>query len=109
MWPVGLDVAEQALDPGLVGRRARPAEVRRDRADHHELPRRPGGRHLRPVVADGQQDRPANIITERAGGDGRCVLARLEEPQQSVEIQGIGERDLHLGAGLLPENKPVCS
>jgi hypothetical protein len=43
--PVGLDVAAEALDPGLVGRGARSAEVLRDRAHRH----RARG-HLRPVV-----------------------------------------------------------
>ncbi len=37
VWPVGLDVAEEALDPGLVGRGVGPAEVLRDRAHRHEL------------------------------------------------------------------------
>jgi len=31
VWPVGLDVAEEAFDPGLVGWGAGPAEVLRDR------------------------------------------------------------------------------
>src|SRR5689334_17035545 len=34
--PVGLDVTEQALDPGLVSRGAGPAEVLGDRAHGHE-------------------------------------------------------------------------
>nr|WP_249012226.1 hypothetical protein [Conexibacter sp. DBS9H8] len=38
--PFGFDVGEQALDPGLVGRGAGPAEVLSDRAHRHELPRR---------------------------------------------------------------------
>jgi hypothetical protein len=35
--PLGLDVAEQRLDPGLVGRGAGPAEALHDRAGGHEL------------------------------------------------------------------------
>src|SRR5438132_6107869 len=35
--PVGLDMAEQALDPGLIRWRPGPAEVLRDRAHRHEL------------------------------------------------------------------------
>jgi hypothetical protein len=56
-----LDVAEQRLDPRLVGRGARPSEVLRDRAQRHELPRRPR-RHLRPVVGHGEQDGAALVI-----------------------------------------------
>ena len=37
---LGFEVAVEALDPGLVGRCAGPAEVLRDRAQGHELPRR---------------------------------------------------------------------
>src|SRR3954451_10257162 len=47
--PVGLDVAEQALDPGLVGGGAGAAEVLRDRPHRENLPRAAAG-HLRPVV-----------------------------------------------------------
>ena len=55
------EVAEQRLDPGLVSRSSRPAEVLGDRAQRHELPGRPGG-HLRAVVADGEQDRPVLVV-----------------------------------------------
>ena len=49
VWPLGFDVAEQALDPGLVGRGAGPAEALGDRAHCHERSRVHRG-HLRPVV-----------------------------------------------------------
>src|SRR3979490_3237458 len=60
VWPLGFDVAEQALDPGLVGRGAGPAEVLGDRAHRHERSRVHRG-HLRPVVADGEQHRWENV------------------------------------------------
>src|SRR6266508_2363760 len=48
VWPLGLDVAEQRLDPCLVGRRAGAAEVLVDGAQRHELAGGSGG-HLRAV------------------------------------------------------------
>src|ERR1035438_6822134 len=56
LWPVGLDVTEQALDPGLVRGRSGPAEVLRDRAHRHERARVDRG-HLRPGAADGEHGR----------------------------------------------------
>jgi hypothetical protein len=54
--PVVLDVAEEALDVGLVGRGPGTAGVHRQRVQGHELA---GGArdHLRAVVGHGQQHR----------------------------------------------------
>ena len=108
VWPVGLDVAEQALDPCLVGRGAGPAEVLRDRAHGHELPGRAGG-HLRTVVTDSEQDRPANRIIEERIGD--AVLMSGDELVEALKLQGVAERGLDLGAGLLAGDDfadPIC-
>jgi len=70
--------------------------VLRDRAHRHELPGRPG-RHLRPVIADGQEDR-GNSIIERSTGVARH--AGVDEVKQALELERFGER-LDLGAGLL--------
>jgi len=86
MGVLGLDMAEQRLDPRLVGRRARPAEVLVDRAQRHELAGGSGG-HLRAVIAHRQQDRPGGVVVSKVecavqpGGD------LLHEPSASSASQ----------------------
>ncbi len=58
---LAFEVTVEALDPGLVGRGAGPAEVAGDGVQGHELAGRPGD-HLRPVVGHGEQDRPELVI-----------------------------------------------
>src|SRR4051812_13708243 len=83
VWPIGLDVAEQALDPGLIGRGAGPAEVLRDRAHDEELARGAGG-HLRPVVADGEQHRPCGVIDGRVS---QPALMLIDAVEQVLELE----------------------
>jgi hypothetical protein len=89
--PVGLDVAEQALDPGLIGRRSGPAEGLGDGAHRHELAGR-AARHLRPVVRDGEQHRRENVNVGLEGGGvgGHGVLACLDEVEQSLDLEARG-------------------
>jgi hypothetical protein len=106
--PVGLDVAEQALDPGLIGRRSGPAEVLGDRAHRHELAGR-AARHLRPVVRDGEQHRRENVNVnvgrEGEGVGGHGVLACLDELEQSLGLERVEEHDLHLGRGFFDRDE----
>jgi len=95
--PFGLDMAEQRLDPGLVGWRAGTAEMLVDRAQGHELPGRARG-HLRTVVAERQQHRPGRVV--HAGVD-QAVLAGADPIQQPLARQRVGEHHLDLGGGLL--------
>jgi hypothetical protein len=97
MRPFGLDVAEQRLDPGLVGGGAGAAEVLMDRAQGHELAGGATG-HLRAVVAEGQQHRPGRIID---GGVDQAVLTSGDPRQQPLALQRLPEHDLDLGGGLL--------
>ena len=59
-------------------------------------------RHLRAVVADGQQHRdPFVVVWDDPGRElGEQLL--VQEVALGVREQGGGERDLHLGAALLP-------
>jgi hypothetical protein len=57
---------------------------------------RPEDSYLRPVVTDGQQQRLGAIIN---GGVGEGVLAGLDEAEQALERQRVGERDLNMGGG----------
>src|SRR5215211_6388426 len=95
--PFGLDVAEQRFDPGLVGRGAGTAEVLVDRAQGHELAGRPA-RHLRAVVAEGQQHRPGGIIN---GKIHQPVLTGPDQLGQPLALHRLTEHDLDLGGGLL--------
>jgi hypothetical protein len=83
--------------PGLVGRRAGPAEVLVDRAQGHELPGGARG-HLRAVVAEGQQYRLGRVID---GGVDQAVLAGDDALQQTLGGQRVSEDHLDLGGGLL--------
>src|SRR5664280_1262086 len=95
---LGLDVPVEAFDPGLVGGGVWPAEVLGDRAQGEELPGRAGG-HLRPVVGDGEQDRAGLILHGEV--DPAVVVAGFDPRQQTLGLQGGGETQLDLGAGLL--------
>src|SRR5664280_1303579 len=88
----------EAFDPGLVGGGVWPAEVLGDRAQGEELPGRAGG-HLRPVVGDGEQDRAGLILHGEV--DPAVVVAGFDPRQQTLGLQGGGETQLDLGAGLL--------
>jgi hypothetical protein len=59
--PLAFDVAEEALDPGLVGRGVGSAEALGDGQADEELSRRGRG-HLGAVVAAGEQDRPGRVV-----------------------------------------------
>ena len=84
------DVAEQGLDPGLVGGRGPASEVLGDRAHGHEFGG-VAGAHLRSVVADRQQQRDCVAVGQvcvgvvEAGGE-----FVGEEP---FALQCFGEQD----------------
>jgi hypothetical protein len=59
--PLGLDVPEEALDPGLVGRGVGPAEALHDGHEGHEVPGVVGG-HRRAVVGHRQEHRPFRVV-----------------------------------------------
>jgi hypothetical protein len=90
--PLVLDVAEQGLDPGLVGRGAGPAEVGHDRAHRQELAGGAGA-HLGAVVGHGQQDRDVGVVAiERGAG-----LSGFDAGPQAFVVEGTGEQHLDLG------------
>ena len=87
---LAFDVAEQRLDPGLVGGRGGPTEVLGDRAHGHE----PGGvtgAHLVTVVADGQQQRDSVAV----GQVGVGVVEAGDElvGEELFAAQRFGEQD----------------
>ena len=88
-----LRLSIQAWSVGVCGRR-----VLGDRAQGEELPGRAGG-HLRAVVGDGEQDRAGLIVDGEV--DPAVVVAGLDPGQQTLGLQGGGEPQLDLGAGLL--------
>ena len=92
-----LEVAEEALDPGLIGRGSGPAEVLSDRGQRHELPGRARG-HLRTVVGHGEQHRTGLVIDVDAG---QPVLDGGDLIEQPLGFERVGEHDLDLGGGLL--------
>jgi hypothetical protein len=94
---LALEVTVEALDPSLVGRRARPAEVLGDGAQRHELAGRTR-RHLGTVVRHRQQDRPALVVD---GGVDQAVGSGLDQAEETFGGQGVGEDDLDLRGGLL--------
>ena len=98
--PLGLDVAEQRLDPCLVSWGAGPAEAGRDGAHGEELP---GGAcsHLGAVVAHDQQDRLSGVLAVA----GSLGLASLHGGPQALGVESVAEHDLYLGGGLLGGDK----
>lgn len=83
----------QAWSVGGAG----PPEVLGDRAQRHELPRRARG-HLGSVVGDREQDRSCLVVG--AGVDEAVVVAGVDGLEQSLGVEGGGERELDLGGGL---------
>ena len=69
----------------------------RDRAQRQELPRRPR-RHLRTVIAHGEQDR-AGLVVHIDRHD--AIRAGLHAGQQPLTVERVSEHDLDLGGGLL--------
>jgi len=59
------------------------------------------GRHRRPAVRDGQQDRPAGII------DDQVKAGVGEQLQQALDAQRVLEDHLHPGGGFLDRNQRV--
>jgi hypothetical protein len=76
---LALDVAEGALDPGLVGRGARAASVPSDGQEGHELPGIGG--HRWAVVAQGEQDRAGRVVEDHLD------LVAPSSTDKSVSIQ----------------------
>ena len=90
MGPVGLDVPEEALDPGLVGGGAGAAEALGDGKGGEELA---GGvtDHGAAVVAHGQQQRVVPVVV----GAGH----------QAFGVEGVGKDQLDLGGGLFGRDR----
>ena len=82
---LGLDVAVEGLDPGLVGWGAWPAEVLGDRAQRQELSSRPGG-HLGSVVGDGEQDRAGVVVFVQV--DAVVLVAGVDGLEQALGFEG---------------------
>src|SRR5215207_2168843 len=80
--PLGLDVAEQRLDPGLVGRGAGPPQVLMYRAQRHELAGGARG-HLRPVVAQGSSTGRDGSSTVRSTRPSWRAATRSSRPSRS--------------------------
>ncbi|OLT31365.1 hypothetical protein BJF82_15405 [Kytococcus sp. CUA-901] len=93
MWQLGLEVAEERLDPGLVVGGGRAAEVLSDPGAGHEHRGGLGG-HLRPVVGDGQQHRDAVVVVGDHPVGELFQQVALEQVLLSVGDQGTGEREL---------------
>jgi hypothetical protein len=103
--PVVLDVPEEALDVGLVGRGPRTAGVHRHRVQGHELS---GGArdHLRPVVGHGEQHRQQLV------GVGRDH-PRFDLGEQPLDLERSGVEGLdvdRLAAAVSHEQgfRPTC-
>src|SRR5512144_2698638 len=99
---LGLEVPVEAFHPGLVGRGAGASEVLGDRAHGHELPGR-SRRHLGSVVGDGEQDRPG--VVGDAEVDGAVGVAGVDQLEQPLPVECVGEPDLDLGGGLLDRDE----
>lgn len=108
-WGSSLDVPEQGLDPCLVLRDAGTAELAGDGHPGEELPGAVGG-HLRPVVADRQQQGPVpagddlgdGLLPPVGQGPDQIVGGgRIGAGPQVLGFQRLGEGDLDLGRGLL--------
>ena len=96
--PVGLDVAEQALDPGLIGRGAGPAEVLRDRAHGQELAGASREVICGPLSETASSTGRAGSSTVGSASRAWCAVDALE---QALELERVRERELDLQAGLL--------